>query len=200
MENIVLKDKTFKKNLRNYLIKLFLFIITIKYCFIAVGFLLFIVLYPITFPLSKLIAPIVVYIQNNWNFFVLYESGEDAFLNSIILVSSFIGMYFFAKIFGIFKKLNKINLIGSLLILYCISLVLIYVGKIKILTPSYIYTLGVSYSYTMYSLIPAYLVYLFFNFLTKKFPMPFKQIGYFFSIKFYEDLFKKIINKFKSSD
>lgn len=191
MENMVLKDKTFKKNLINYLIKLFLFIITIKYCFITVSFLLFIVLYPITFPLTKLITPIVVYIQNNWNFFVLYETSEDAFLNSTILVGSFIGMYFFAKIFGIFKNLNKINLIYSLLILYCMSSVLIYIGKIKILTPSFIHTLGISYSYTMYLLIPAYFVYLFFNFLTKKFPTPFEQIGYFFSIEFYKDLFSK---------
>lgn len=200
MGNIVLKDKIFKKNLRNYLIKLFLFIIAIKYCFIAVSFLLFIVLYPITFPLAKLIAPIVVYIQNNWDFFVLYETNEDAFLNSTILVSSFIGIYFFAKIFGIFKKLNKINLIGSLLILYSISVVLIYVGKIKILTPSYMYILGINYSYTMYLLIPAYFIYLFFNFLTKKFPTPFEQIGYFFSIEFYKDLYKKLFNKLKTSD
>ena len=195
MENIVLKDKIFKKNLRNYLIKLFLFIIAIKYCFITVSFLLFIVLYPITFPLAKLIAPIVLYIQNNWDFFVLYETNEDAFLNSTILVSSFIGIYFFAKIFGIFKKLDKINLIGSLLILYSISVVLIYVGKIKILTPSYMYILGINYSYTMYLLIPAYFIYLFFNFLTKKFPTPFKQIGYFFSINFYKDLYIKFLKK-----
>ena len=200
MENMVLKDKIFKKNLGNYLIRLFLFVITIKYCFIIVSFLLFIVLYPITFPLSKLIEPIVVYIQNNWDFFVLYETKEDAFLNSVILVSSCIGMYFFAKIFGVFKKLNKVNLIGSLLILYIISVALIYIGKIKILTPSYIHILGINYSYTMYLLIPAYLVYLFFNFLTKKFPTPFKQIGYFFSVEFYKDLCRKIINKFKTSD
>ena len=39
----------------------------------------------------------------------------------------------------------------------------------------------------------AWLLRKFFNFMTKKFPTPFKQIGYFFSVEFYRDLFKKII-------
>ena len=51
----------------------------------------------------------------------------------------------------------------------------------------------------VYTIIPAYLVFLFFNFLTKKFSTPFKQIGYFFSVEFYKDLYKKLLTKSKPS-
>ena len=195
MENMELRDNCFKKEMKNCVIKLFLFIATVKYFFVVITFLLFVIFYPIVIIMAKLLLPVVIYLQENWKVFSLYDSKNDAFLNSIILVSSFIGIYFIAKIYGIFKKLNKFNVLIALLILFAISTLLICSGHIKICTPDYIYYLGIHYSYTMYLLLPAFLLYKFFNFLTKKFPTPFQQIGYFFSIEFYKNIYKKLKNR-----
>jgi hypothetical protein len=51
----------------------------------------------------------------------------------------------------------------------------------------------------MYSLIPAFLLYKFFGFLTKKYPFPFKKIGYYTSKEFPKDLYSKIKGKLKNN-
>ncbi len=76
----------------------------------------------------------------------------------------FATLYILAKIFGIFKKLDKLNIFTSLIIVSEISCLL----------------------------IPAFLLYKFFGFLTVKFPVPFKKIGYYTSIEFPKDLYSKI--------
>ena len=42
------------------------------------------------------------------------------------------------------------------------------------------------------SIFSAFLLNIFFNFLTKKFPKPFEKIGYICSVDFFKDIFKKV--------
>ena len=113
----------------------------------------------------------------------------------ICIISS---TYILAKFCGLFKYLSQFKFWKSFLILLIVSIVLKYFYMLNLHT----FKLNHNFKDTedVYTIIPAYLVYLFFNFLTKKFPTPFEQIGYFFSIEFYKDLYRKIINKFKTSD
>ena len=101
--------------------------------------------------------------------------------------------YVIAKFCGLFKYFSQFKFWKSFLILLVISYILNYLitNNIHILPEKYI----ADDSYIPLTIIPSYLVYLFFNFLTKKFPTPFKQIGYFFSVEFYKDLYKKVLNK-----
>ena len=46
-------------------------------------------------------------------------------------------------------------------------------------------------------LIPSYLFYFYFQFLTKKHPIPFEKIGYYSSIEFYRGIFEKILSEIK---
>ena len=105
--------------------------------------------------------------------------------------------YVIAKFCGLFKYFSQFKLWKSFLILLAISYILNYfiTNNIHIIPEKYI----ADDPYVPLTIIPSYLVFLFFNFLTKKFPTPFKQIGYFFSIEFYKDLFKKITKKYKKS-
>ena len=104
--------------------------------------------------------------------------------------------YVIAKFCGLFKYFSQFKFWISFLILLTISFSLNYLitNNIHILPEKYI----ANDSYIPLTIIPSYLVYLFFNFLTKKFPTPFKQIGYFFSIEFYKDLLKKFFRFLKA--
>ena len=107
-------------------------------------------------------------------------------------------MYIPAKIFGIFKIMEKydfkIEMLLLILFLISIYIVISHTGIPKESLDDYF-----SSTYLAANFILAWLLRKFFNFLTKKFPTPFKQIGYFFSIEFYKDLYKKLFNKFKPS-
>ena len=106
--------------------------------------------------------------------------------------------YVIAKFCGLFKYFSQFKFWKSFSILLIISIILNYFYMLNLHT--FQLNHNIKDTEPVYTIIPAYLVYLFFNFLTKKFPTPFKQIGYFFSIEFYKDLFKKLINKSKTSD
>ena len=101
--------------------------------------------------------------------------------------------YVIAKFCGLFKYFFQFKFWKSFLILLIISITLYYFYILNLHTFKLNYE-EIGNADSAYSIIPAYLVYLFFNFLTKKFPTPFKQIGYFFSLEFYKDLFKKYRN------
>ena len=103
--------------------------------------------------------------------------------------------YVIAKFCGLFKYFSQFKFWKSFLILLLISYVLFYFYILNLHTFKFNYN-AVKNTELVYTIIPSYLVYLFFNFLTKKFPTPFKQIGYFFSIEFYIDLWKRIIRKY----
>ena len=123
----------------------------------------------------------------------------NIFLGSVTIFFLFVqyifSSYFFAKIFGIFKKLDGLNGWLSFLIILLIS-------NIYLNTYNYIdnnglfgHNIKISYSTIDWSLIPAFLLYKYFQYLTKKHPVPFEKIGYYFSIEFYENIFDKFIPK-----
>ena len=87
-----------------------------------------------------------------------------------------LAIYCMAKIFGIFKLLDNMHIKNQILMVLFISSIFEF-----------------SNLFTVFCFLPAWLLRKFFNFLTKKFPTPFKQIGYFFSLEFYKDLFRKYI-------
>ncbi len=114
----------------------------------------------------------------------------------IFFVCFIFNTYVIAKFCGLFKYFSRFKFWISFLTLLIISYFLYYFYILNLHTFRFNYA-AVKNTEDVYTIIPSYLVYLFFNFLTKKFPTPFKQIGYFFSIKFYTDLFRKILNKIK---
>ncbi len=106
--------------------------------------------------------------------------------------------YVIAKFCGLFKYFSQFKFWKSFSILLIISYILYYFYILNLHTFKLNYD-AVKDTDAVYTIIPSYFVFLFFNFLTKKFPKPFKQIGYFFSIEFYKDLFRKIIKKLDKS-
>ena len=106
--------------------------------------------------------------------------------------------YIIAKLCGINKYFSQFRFWKSVLCLIIISILAYYFCYLNL------HTFKLNFEdnsqtgeLALFGIIPSYLTYLFFNFLTKKFPTPFEQIGYFFSNKFYIDLFKKIRSKLK---
>ena len=110
------------------------------------------------------------------------------------LFSDILAIYCMAKIFGIFKLLDNIHIRNQILIILFISLLLFIFYLIFYINSS---TFELGNLFTVFCFLPAWLLRKFFNFLTKKFPTPFKQIGYFFSIEFYKDLLKKFFRFLK---
>ncbi len=100
--------------------------------------------------------------------------------------------YVVAKFCGLFKYFSQFKFWKSFSILLIISIILNYYYMLNLHTFQLNY--HVKDTEDVYTIIPSYLVFIFFNFLTKKFPTPFKQIGYVFSLKCYIDLFKKFKN------
>ena len=178
------------------------FLIFIRYCFDKVLIVGGICIFLFAILLETILKP-------------FYEtSKESLFLElivnlSIVLVGTIAyisSLYFCAKIFGIFKFLEKHKLWIEIIGIVIISITMYFFLQFTSPMPQ-----GAAPAYTLKEHIqdvttPAtsfYLAWLlkkFFNFLTKKFPTPFKQIGYFFSIEFYKDLYKKLLNKSKTSD
>ena len=108
-----------------------------------------------------------------------------------------LAIYCIAKIFGIFKLLDNMYIRNQMLMVLFISLLLFIFCLIFYINSS---IFEFSNLFTVFCFLPAWLLRKLFNFLTKKFPTPFKQIGYFFSLEFYKDLYKKLLNKSKSSN
>ena len=106
--------------------------------------------------------------------------------------------YVLAKLCGINKYFSQFKFWKSLIFLIIISALAYYFCYLNLHTFRFNFednnACGIE---SMITIIPSYLTYLFFNFLTKKFPKSFRQIGYFFSNQFYIDLFKKIQKKCK---
>ncbi len=108
------------------------------------------------------------------------------------LFLSYLGViYFFAKICGLFKKLDSLNKWKSFLIIFALSVFCLlfaeFLHKYRLMHIDNI----TSFDFTGYLLIPSYLLYKFFNRLTKKYSF-FQKIGYYSSIEFFKDLYLKI--------
>ncbi len=180
--------KLLSKNIVEYLLRVFCFLITVKFCFVYFADTLSLLALPIV-----IISLIYANIRHPENEIIDYNFTFE------IYTVSFVTLYFLAKIFGIFKKLDKLNLFASFIIISVISYLLILVGRINFLVDEITYRNGLEYAYTMYLLIPAFLLYKFFGFLTQKFPFPFEKIGYYTSIEFPKDLYSKIKGKIKNN-
>ncbi len=181
--------KLLSKNIAEYLLRVFCFLITVKFWFIELSVPVILALFPILI----VDAQVTVYLREKN--IVQYNELDDPVFE--IYLVAFFTLYFLAKIFGIFKKLDKLNIFVTLIIISEISYLLILVGRINFLVDEITYRYGLKYAYTMYLLIPAFLLYKFFGFLTKKYPFPFAKIGYYTSIEFLKDLYLKIRKNIK---
>lgn len=105
--------------------------------------------------------------------------------------------YIFAKICGLFKKLDSLKKWQGFLILFLISFLCYEIAdsfdKHRLVHSDIIGGIG----FAGFTLIPSYLFYLYLNHLTKKYPKPFEKIGYYTSIQFWKDIFKKLCNQLK---
>ncbi len=107
--------------------------------------------------------------------------------------------YVVAKLCGILKYFSKFKFWKSFLCLLLISYACYYFSYLNLHTFKLNFdTNDTPGGFYAPSIIPVYLIFLFFNFVTKKIPIPFKQIGYFFSKEFYIDLYKKYLKKSKN--
>ena len=178
--------KLLSKNIAEYLLRVFCFIFVVKcFFFYLVGVFGFIVL-PIII-VEMICGSDVTPPDVETTIPVAEFSTFDMYL------LAFTTLYILAKIFGIFKKLNNVNIIISLIIIAIISYLLTFISRINILIfNKCFYELTLEYYWIMYSLIPAFLLYKFFGLLTQKFPFPFEKIGYYTSIEFVKDLYSKI--------
>ncbi len=117
----------------------------------------------------------------------------DIYNTTIFLIIEYLYVYLTSKICGIFKKLDKLNFIWSLLIVMLIN-ILFYFNE----EPGTDIKVFCIIGYFWKPLI-CFFIYKFFAFLTKKFPFPFKKIGYYTSIDFVKDLYIKIRKRIKNS-
>ena len=158
----------------------------------------FFVLKYITGPIIGLVAYIVSLVPDT----AQYIHVDESIINIIsipALILMFAACFIFhtyviAKFCGLFKYFSQFKFWISFIMLLIISYVLYYFYILNLHTFKLNYA-EVKNTENVYAIIPSYLVFLFFNFLAKKFPTPFGKIGYFFSIEFYIDLYKKVLKK-----
>jgi len=113
--------------------------------------------------------------------------GDDGFAIGII-ICLFFPFYILPKICGLFKKLDKLNIFSASMVILMIDILFSCSRALTIqLTP-------LKFSFDKidinFFIIWFFFIYRFFNFLTKIFPVPFKQIGYIFSIELLKDIYK----------
>ena len=133
-------------------------------------------------------------ISLNDKIYQIIINNFDIFL--FIPICSPFASYLLAKLFGMFKYIDdlKINIFKKLFLLTLISIL-----SFLILFLRYRFFEGDNFAYKIasmiFSLIPAFGLYKYFQYLTKKYPTPFEKIGYYCSIEFYKGLFKRITSK-----
>ena len=141
---------------------------------------------------------------------IIYEKypifvGDD---NAQIVLSIIIGVlslfisligvtYYFAKITGIFKKLDSLKKWQGVFVLILIGIISNIIGIFLNEFKLFNFDIRTNIEFVGFPLIPSYLFYLYFQFLTKKYPTPFEKIGYYCSIEFYRGLFKRILSEIK---
>ena len=134
-------------------------------------------------------------------FFCEENSISQSALNSLLTMYFFVGCvfntYIIAKFCGIHKYFSQFKFWKSLIFLIITSALAYYFCNLTSCKFGFYVKENTYAEISIYTIIPSYLTYLFFNFLTKKFPTPFRQIGYFFSNQFYIDMFRKIQKKCK---
>ncbi len=108
-------------------------------------------------------------------------------------------LYAITKLCGLFKKINHLNFFIGLIIAILIDFLLCYSKTITVqLSP---FKIVFSNHFEIFLVVlPCFVIFKFLDGLANTIQTPFKQIGYFFSIEFYKDLYKKLFNKLKTSD
>ena len=138
------------------------------------------------------------------NFF-LTQMGENilifvaiVFSFLVCIFSELIITYLLAKICGLFKEIDKLKNWQSFLI---VAILAIFFFEFSNILNSYKHIISfnvrVAYGYVGVFLIPSYILYKYFKYLTKKHPTTFEKIGYYCSIEFYRGLFEKILSEIK---
>ncbi len=110
-------------------------------------------------------------------------------------------IYGYAKVFGIFKDIDnlKLSFRRKLLIVTLVAFFIFVLMYFPMVITTNGYTgLNNFYSYSTFFLIPDFLFYKLFQYLTLKFPNPFEQMAYYFSIRFYKTLIKNLYQKIKN--
>ena len=168
---------------------------------------------------KKIILKIILYViflsLNGYLFFInfvgvipmlllspLYMNSKlNTLINNYFDITSFFTIcspfasYLLAKLFGMFKYIDdlKINIFKKLFLLTLISIL-----SFLILFLRYRFFEGDNFAYKIasliFSLIPAFGLYKYFQYLTKKYPNTFGKVGYYFSIECYKNLFKKLLS------
>ena len=90
----------------------------------------------------------------------------------------------------------KVNLFKKLLLLMLISILSFLILFIRYRISEDV-DFALKIASLIFTLIPVFLLYKYFQFLTKKCPIPFEKIGYYCSIEFYKGLFKRILSEIK---
>lgn len=115
--------------------------------------------------------------------------GDDGFVTSIFIFM-FIPFYILPKVCGLFKKLDNLNIILAVIIILIVDVIFSYSQALIVqINP---FKISCGHIYHVFILIWFFLLYKFFNFLTRIFPTPFKQIGYIFSIELLKDIYKDV--------
>ena len=140
----------------------------------------------------NLMFPIYNFIYDN----ILKEPKEDLFLDlgAFIFFSLMCHVYITIKLCGLFKKIKHLNFFIGLVIAILIDFLLCYSKTITVqLSPFKI--VFSNHLEIFLVVLPCFVIFKFLDGLANTIQIPFKQIGYFFSIEFYKDLYKKLLNK-----
>lgn len=128
------------------------------------------------------------------------DTNGAIFENNVIIFNFLLFAYFYAKSCGLYKLFKSYSLWKKFLIFILLSFLIfpITIFNFKKFEVYDSYFENCNYRTAFLAsifVIFAFILNLIFEFLTKKFPKPFEKIGYWVSIEFYKDLFKKIKNK-----
>ena len=149
--------------------------------------------------------PLVIAYVGLSEHFKIYQhlSESDDFMIVLFipyLLAPFV-MYGYAKVFGIFKDIDNLKL-NFWLKLLIVALVSSFMFLMMYFSPKLVdaefSAIDNFYSYSIFFLIPDFLFYKLFQYLTIKLPNPFEQMAYYFSIEFYRTLIKNSYQKIKN--
>ncbi len=168
-------NKEFKSTIRtilSYCLRVFVFLV-LRRLFISGIFL------------EHVHAPIISFLIKNMN----PEDGLYMWFLLFIL-GIYIECYISAKVTGIFKKLDGLNFFLALFIVFLIDILFNYFVMVQVqFIP---FKIGFRKDTIIFYAPFMFLIYRFFGFLTKIFPVPFEKIGYIFSIEFVKDVIKRV--------
>ncbi len=108
----------------------------------------------------------------------------------LLIIGIYIECYISAKVTGIFKKLDGLNFFLALFIVFLIDILFNYFVMVKFQFMPF--KIGFRKDTIIFYAPFMFLIYRFFGFLTKIFPVPFEKIGYIFSTKFVKDVIKRV--------